>query len=473
MKGLKRVLSLLIAAVLAMSMAGTVFAAEEYEETDEYVLNHNVSDDDYDDPRFQYFSPYITDYAYDGSPSYIQSNIFSLYNTITKEVIPAYCTDIKVGALPDHRYRRQNLEDSTHAAGSAGLLRAIVQEGFYIVPDSAQTTEEHAARVAEKLQELGKASRVTDLTIGEAISGTQTAIWQADHGSELVFTDFVRTICTTKMPSATKYYDLCNEERINGHVNYTVSNYGKVTLDEEADVWLNANAGMGEEISNQAILHYTNSVNFDFEVESDEPVVYTGGVNLRKVDAGDNGTVLAGAVFELYRAATAEEVTAGSENLTTIAGVVGPVVKVSFFDNGALHGERVTEVISDEEGKVTVYGLAFGEYYLLETQAPAGYNLLGDAMKLTINATSHTEENEIVIANVSGAILPETGGIGTWVFTVTGITLMLFSTVCGLQYMKIQALEALYQLAPNREVLRKNPETKAVSGFSVCRKSPA
>ncbi len=839
MKSLKRVLSLLIAAVLAMSMAGTVFAAEEYEETDEYVLNHNVSDDDYDGPRFQYFSPYITDYAYDGSPSYIQSNIFSLYNTITKEVIPAYCTDIKVGALPDHRYRRQNLEDSTYAAGAAGLLRAIVQEGFYIVPDSAQTTEEHAARVAEKLQELGKASGVTDLTIGEAISGTQTAIWQAAHGSELVFTDFVRTIYTTKMPSATKYYDLCNEERINGHVNYTVSNYGKVTLDEEADVWLNsrikavydyllslepvapavravsaasfvdlsapvrsvnsdgtydvsvtatvdvdmtaqdtltlsavvdsthyaaaslrdgrqtltltvedvpaslasndvileidglqtvsevvlydaygeretaqsmigmdnsqlpvhasvlateervinfykttvvatgtdsyirrplegitfdiyfvaemedylygnttlpepedferpenadyvavtdsngcatvnltqlgmpdgvylveerehiaikapvapfyvyipatnadgtgyeyeitvqpkndvegtmrvekdintlgnnqstvdayanhtwiigtnvpkdiahgkrfvvtdtldnrldyvgnvrvrvetadgqsviatleedthfvmtvtdvdslsegkpsdtfkleltaagmsavaeslgensfddymlriyfdsrvnANAGMGEEISNQAILHYTNSVNFDFEVESDEPVVYTGGVNLRKVDAGDNGTVLPGAVFELYRAATAEEVTAGSENLTTIAGVVGPVVKVSFFDNGALHGERVTEVISDEEGKVTIYGLAFGEYYLLETQAPAGYNLLGDAMKLTINATSHTEENEIVIANVSGAILPETGGIGTWVFTVTGITLMLFST---------------------------------------------
>jgi cardiolipin synthase len=46
------------------------------------------------------------------------------------------------------------------------------------------------------------------------------------------------------------------------------------------DAQINANAQAGENIPNRATLHYTNSVNFDFDVESDEPVVYTGGTNL-------------------------------------------------------------------------------------------------------------------------------------------------------------------------------------------------
>jgi fimbrial isopeptide formation D2 family protein/LPXTG-motif cell wall-anchored protein len=826
--------------LLATMLPCSIAAVTEEEDLSTYVLHHNVSDDDYDGPNLQYFSPYVTDYIFEGTPSFIQSNIFSLYNTVNKEVIPTYCTDIKVGALPDHRYRRLNLEDSTYAAGAAGKLRAIVRNGFYIIPKVGESMEEHAARVAVKLEQLGAACGVPDLTIGEAISGTQTAIWQAAHGDDLKYTDFLRTIYTTKMPSATKYYDLCNEERENGHIGYSVSAYGKVTVSEETDaritsriravydylltlapmeasakavspasfenladpVWtlnedgtydvsvtttvnvdmaagddltlrasldgtyydaaalsdgrqtvtlsledvpgyastedvtltiqgnqtvsvvflydaygdretaqsmigmdgsrlpvyasvratnsrilnfyktalvatgndtyerrplegiifdiyfvtsmndyltgaetlpeakdyalpefadftvitdsdgrgslnltqqgmedgvylvverphsaivkpvdpfyvimpttnadgtgydyeitvqpkndvkgsmriekdvtsigndassvgiydthtwiigtnipedivngksyaisdtldnrldyignlkvqletedgqtvvseligdtdyvlsvtdvdslaedapsdafrleltrngmvkianavgnnsfedymlrvyfdaqINANAEVATEIPNQASLEYVNSVNFDFHVVSDKPVVYSGAANLLKVDSGDHTRVLPGAVFEVYRTATAEEVAAGGEGLTHINGVGAAVVKVSFFDNAELTGEKVTSVITDETGAAAIYGLAYGEYYLVETVAPEGYNLLDQAVVLTINGTSHTEDQTVSIENVSGSLLPSTGGIGTWMFTGGGMALIVLSVL--------------------------------------------
>lgn len=842
MKTHNRILCLLVAVVLIITAMTAVAAnaADDDGDLSTYIYHHNVADDDYNGPNLQYFSPYVTDYTYDGAPSYIQSNIFSLYNTITKEVVPVYCTDIEVGALPDHRYRRQNLEDSTYAASAAGQLRAIMRNGFYIIAQSGETEEAHALRVAEKLQQLGKACGVPDLTIGEAISGTQTAIWQAAHGSRLVYTDLVRTIYTAKVPSAAKYYTLCNEERDNGHINYTVSTYGQVNLDAECDAWLcsrikavydyllsldpieateetvspasfkklrepslsrnadgsydisvtttvsvdmspgdalsltatldntysasaalsdgkqivtltledvpadkaseeviltisgnqtvtevflydayggreaaqsmigvdssqvpvrasvlatrdrvlnlykttpvatgtdsftyhplegitfdiyfaatlsdyltgkvtlpkaedfdhsgmadhilitdangraslnltqhglpdgvylvverkhpaivapidpfyvfipstndegaghnyevtiqpkndvkggvriekdvtsigndqstvdayenhtwiigtnipedigigksfvlsdtldprldyignvkvnvetadgqsvittltegtdyvlnvtdvdslaegnpsdafeltltkigmgkistaigtnrfddhmlrvyfdaqiNANAEAGSQIPNQAELRYTNSVNFDFYVSSDLPVVETGGTNLLKVDADKYSRVLNGAVFEVYRKATPEEVAAGGNSITHIPGVAAPVVKVSFFDNTELTGEKVTSVTSGKNGIASIYGLAYGEYYLLETKAPNGYNLLGDAVSLTIDSSTHMEEKTVTVENVAGAVLPSTGGMGTWVFTLSGMLLMVSAVV--------------------------------------------
>ena len=845
MKALSRILLLLMAALLVIFSVPVALAADvDADDLSVYVLHHNVSDDDYDGPNLQYFSPYVTDYIYDGAPSYIQSNIFSLYNTVNKEVIPTYCTDIKVGALPDHRYRRLNLEDSSYAAGAAGHLRAIVRNGFYIVPRSGESEADHAVRVAEKLKALGQAAGVEDLTIGEAISGTQTAIWQAAHGSILEYTDFVRTIYTTKMPSATKYYDLCNEERENGHIDYTVSTYGQVNLDPDCDArlnarikavydyllslepmeavektvsaasfiklsepvrqmnadgtyditvqttvdvdmadgdyltlhaymgdaysksttledgkqsvtltlenvpaeiaesdailtiegmqtasevflydaygdretaqsmigmddsqlpvrasvvantdrilnfykttlvaegsenyvryplegitfdiffvatmsdyltgkvtlpdaseypypdlaehvvitdqngrasmnftqhglpdgvylivervhpaikqpvdpfyvfvpstkadgtgyeyeitvqpkneikgsvsidkdvtfigndestvdayanhtWIistnvpedisggksfvvsdtldnrldyvgnmkvnvesadgkevlatltegtdyivsvndvdslsedkpsdsfemsltragmgkiakalngkgfdgyrlrvyfdaqiNANAQVGTQIPNQASLKYTNSVNFDFNVESDQPVVNTGAVNLLKVDADHHDWVLPGSVFEIYRHATEAEVGTG-ENLFKFEGISAPMVKVAFFDHAAMTGQKVTSVTTDGQGRAAIYGLAYGTYYLVETKSPDGYNLLKEPVQITIDENSHTEERVITVENHTGSILPSTGGIGTTVFTVSGIAVLAMG--CLLLWLK-------------------------------------
>lgn len=200
--------------------------------------------------------------------------------------------------------------------------------------------------------------------------------------------------------------------------------FGNYMLRVYFDAQINANAQMTEHIPNRAKLEYTNAAGFEFEKESDIPYVYTGAINLLKVDATDKNYTLPGAVFEIYRSATDEEVGAGDSRLTEIPEVAGNVIKESFFNNSILEGDKVTSVTSDENGKVAIYGPAYGKYYLVETQVPDGYNLMAQPIELTINDLSHLEGNEVSIQNTTGTLLPETGGIGTAPYIMSGILLM-------------------------------------------------
>ncbi len=190
------------------------------------------------------------------------------------------------------------------------------------------------------------------------------------------------------------------------------------------DAKINSNAEMATEIPNQAQLRYINSANITFDMESDEPVVYTGAVNLKKVDAKNQSQVLEGAEFEIYRMATQEEVDNQDSRIQYISGVNAPLIKASFYNNAALTGDKVTTVTTDAEGRAAIYGLAYGVYYLVETKAPEGYNPIAAPKQLTIDAESHLEEKMIIVENVGGTVLPATGGMGTTVFTAGGITLM-------------------------------------------------
>ncbi len=194
------------------------------------------------------------------------------------------------------------------------------------------------------------------------------------------------------------------------------------------DAQINSNAEIASEIPNQAEIQYTNAVGIDFRETSDIPKVYTGAVNMLKLDAADNSP-LSGAVFEIYRNATAEEIDAEDSRLSEISGVANKVIKVSFYNNEEMSGEKVTSVTSDIEGKLAVYGLAYGRYYIVETAAPDGYNILSKAIEFSIDETSHLEGNEIQILNKTGSLLPETGGIGTTVYLVIGSLLMLSSGI--------------------------------------------
>ena len=193
------------------------------------------------------------------------------------------------------------------------------------------------------------------------------------------------------------------------------------------DAQINGNAEVAVEIPNQSTVSYVNSLDFAFTARSDVPVVYTGAANLLKVDAENEEQVLEGAEFEVYRPATPEELGANAEGLTTIEGVVEKVIQMSFFDNAQMTGEKVFKAATDKDGRLAIYGLAYGDYYLVETKAPGGYNLLEGPKKITISETSHLDENVMTVENISGAILPETGGIGTEVFAFSGMLLMAVS----------------------------------------------
>ena len=225
--------------------------------------------------------------------------------------------------------------------------------------------------------------------------------------------------------------------KIGNYVGSAVNNY---MIRVYFDAQINSNAKVAEEIPNKATLKYTNSVNFDFNAESDVPEVVTGGAKLLKVDAADKVTTLAGATFKVYRPATAEEIADEKVITETIKGISVPVMPVEFFDNAALTGNKVTSVTSNADGVVLIYGLAYNNaildpdaeadseentYYLVETEAPDGYNLLTKPLELKVSATSHLDTSVIKVENNAGFELPQTGGIGTTIFTMTGLILML------------------------------------------------
>ena len=147
-------------------------------------------------------------------------------------------------------------------------------------------------------------------------------------------------------------------------------------------------------------------------------------------DNGDEGyqpedTRLADAEFQLYKTvndttyyATANEVPEGSGKykITGWAETTDPEI----VPDGA------TTFITPESGKLDIDGLDLGTYYLRETKAPDGYNLLADPIEIRIedagdNAAAPTVEIPVeYVKNSSGVELPSTGGIGTTIFYTLG-----------------------------------------------------
>ena len=89
-----------------------------------------------------------------------------------------------------------------------------------------------------------------------------------------------------------------------------------------------------------------------------------------------------------------------------------------------------TSIVVDENGEAFVAGLDDdANYYLQEEVAPAGYTML-DARFEVVMDRNLTEYQPVKILNNTGLVLPSTGGIGTTIFYIVGGVLI----VAGIAY---------------------------------------
>lgn len=176
----------------------------------------------------------------------------------------------------------------------------------------------------------------------------------------------------------------------------------------------------------------TNTVTFDYSnypyvenshaQKTDTVDVTTFAIKIDKFVKDQEANKLAGAKFDLYRTATRAEIDARkSEKIphTSIQGIKLEGDKVT-DDNGAATFEKY-------EANGNKY-----DYYLVETQAPSGYNILDNAVKVNftdaeVEATAGVYT--VKVSNSSGIQLPITGGTGTVIFTIIGIALMVGAVV--------------------------------------------
>lgn len=185
----------------------------------------------------------------------------------------------------------------------------------------------------------------------------------------------------------------------------------------------------------------------------DNAIVYTFNLKISKKANNVNGASLGGVKFDLYK------YTGTNQNPTEadLKGTDGILLKV---------GLETSSTDGAIKGTVSYPGLANGTYYLVETKTVDGYNLLKEPVKVTLNIQYTTSMSESwswttdsitrmstlvkhnidtsktvfsgndtststdgthteTIINKKGFTLPTTGGMGTVIFSVLGIALVL------------------------------------------------
>lgn len=146
--------------------------------------------------------------------------------------------------------------------------------------------------------------------------------------------------------------------------------------------------------------------------------------DLVKVD-GATKKLLNGAAFKLYDA----------ENGGSVIKVV-PVAGGYRVANGDETGAVDTIKVN---GKVHISGLDKTTYWLEETKAPDGYNMLTERKPVSLtNGSNNTTltsstwseaDHGVAVENNAGTVLPSTGGMGTTLFYVIGGGLMVAAVV--------------------------------------------
>ena len=201
---------------------------------------------------------------------------------------------------------------------------------------------------------------------------------------------------------------------------------------------------------NTAVLFYSNDPNENYDpavnekpahvgkTSQAEATVYTYQIRVKKIDASDDTKVLPGAQFIAYRYINTN---------TKAYYQVDATGKVTGLVDDESQASRLT---TDADGMLSIIGLPSGTHHFKEVVAPSGYNVLTTEIAVTITAAADATTGKltsfkgeatgtarpvivdmekgdllVTVENRIGSTLPETGGIGTTIFYVAGIALML------------------------------------------------
>ena len=219
-------------------------------------------------------------------------------------------------------------------------------------------------------------------------------------------------------------YDATAETPVtNENISVSVSDAGKMTIvltwadedgktiyDYSVPVKVEYTATVTNAGADTAGIKNSATISYNDTEETTEVEVDTYQITLNKVDA--EGNALTGAEFEIRR---------NSEDSDALALVDlgGGTYRIATEDD-----TTTTTVIA--AGTAIIKGLDGADtYYLKETTAPEGYNILTEQEEVEMG----NNDQEVNVTNQAGAELPSTGGIGTTMFYVAGTLMVLVAGV--------------------------------------------
>ena len=378
--------------------------------------------------------------------------------------------ELNANAIATLKAWAQAQSNGTSATAQGGPLSLNVGSyGYYVVTSTIDsgaaitvTSTNPTATVVDKnsagtpsFEGEGKTANGTSFDIGSTVTYTvsfKTVNWVGAGDNATKVTEYVLT------DTATSNY-LKNVQVTSimiGNINYKDGNevpqFGadmKITLP-----WVNANgdslydngvtvtitytatvAGKGAG-TNKVTLTY-NDTNVPTEPEV---TIYNTDIVIDKYTMVDGtNTKLAGADFVLKNSENKfYKYTAASNDNTA---------KVEWVDNQS----DATVKTTDSNGAATFEGLKAGDYTLVETEAPDGYNKLAEGISVKI-VENKNDQNKVIglkvqmqknegeelvwtpvevvdVLNETGATLPSTGGMGTTLFYTIGGLLVVCSAI--------------------------------------------
>ena len=489
MKSIKRIIALLLTAVMTMTMSVTAFAAGP-----NCSLTVNVKDGQ--DLKEQTINLYKlfdvttsqsdgkTNYAYTVNDTYKVALATTLsipesskneefvkkVSGLDSTAVQKFANDFTATALTEKL-------GATETSGKIGTSKNSyefknLKPGYYLVYvtggkeiQSSLVTVDGTNEVKLKTEapSITKTANTDTVSIGQVVKYTVTGSVPDTTG----YSEYVYKIHDT-LSNGLDFVNDANGTAVNGNtVNVTVA-FGKGTTDEgtapktatidtdnskkmslDLSAWVKANQeNKGKEFTvtyyakvnknavvtekNSATLEYGNKPGETTTTTPSEAKTPTYSLDINKVKTGSKEK-LEGAKFSLYTSETDAKNGTNPIKVTGSSGnyVVDPTSTTTEFESVAS--------IGDKGYNLHVNGLAEGTYYLVETKAPDGFNKLTapivvkitkstdtDVNNWTISKDGEVENDKIIdVENSTGSLLPSTGGMGTIAFTVVAALLVL------------------------------------------------
>lgn len=375
-------------------------------------------------------------YIMDGAATYefkVEGNdVTYAGNTGTNITIPV--TNDKPDMTKEVKNGSEWKHDADYSVGDKVPYRITVS-----VPANIKKLKKFALTdTPTNLKDDANSVKVTDKTGSTTIPATATA---TEDGNGFTI-DF--TLADLDSYAGQNIIVTYNAELLDTAVTTTVGNPNTATLEYSNKILPDTDDGYNP---NKPGTPTTDKI-------TDTAVVYTFQIQIEKKAEKADGTPLADVEFDLYKA-----VDAGTAGVAT----ADEVKKAGLDSSKAWKKINETSLKTNTEGKVSQSGLKNGEYYLVETKTKAEYNLLKAPVKVTLNIAYTTttkaeynidetgkttlvkhevEKTEFknggvdsdgiqiqTVINKKGFTLPLTGGMGTVLFSVIGLALVLAGVV--------------------------------------------
>ena len=458
MKRMKKIMALMLAAIMMMAMSVTAFAAEGA--TGTHTLTVNVkSTEPAQDLKGQTINLYklfdvtesksgeTTNYAYTVNNTYkaALASVLKIGETAKDEefvkavadqeaTIQQFANDFTAKALTDNLGATKTSEKITESKTSYEFTG--LDAGYYLVyvtggkeiQSSLVTVDETTTTVNLKTEapSITKTADKETVSIGQVVKYTVTGSIPDTTGyAKYVYKihdelstglDFVNdaagTACeanSVKVTVAFKDTDVTDASKAPTTATLDAVNHRKMTLDLSS--WVRENQrNKGKEFNvtyyakvndkavvaekNSAKLEYGNDPDNTTETTPSEAKTPTYPLNIKKTDHKTSG-LLAGAKFSLYTE-TEYNKDADTRQAIKVTGTNGNYVVDPTSENTVF--ESAATKIGENEYNLHVNGLAEGTYYLVETKAPDGYNKLTAPVVIKITKSTDTDVNNWTIS---------------------------------------------------------------------------